>query len=188
MHCLATIPCGFSFRAPVRTDGYSLKSASLHGLVRIVISACSSLFLPSPCAARASHRSPNARHASPLHNSYHVLSQRQRFPQGIDPFLRGFVHHHLIRPRPRKTFRSPLARRVDPHLRSEVLHACRVIQRIHRTHHKLHVPLRIQRAQRLPDHLPVVVDIHFVVHHHDHLPEHPLPHRPTRIHNLPTVP
>src|SRR6266446_609490 len=165
----ATISCSSALSAPVRRDGYPLQSVLRLVKVLLVFSACRTEFLL--CFSRRTEIPHRASRGNDGCLDFFLLGliQRQRFPQGIDPFLCRFVHQYLIRPRPRKSFRCPLARRIDPHLRSEILHSRCVIQRIHRAQRKLHVPLRIQRAQRLPDHLTIIMDIHVVVHHHNHL-------------------
>ena len=59
-----------------------------------------------------------------------------------------------------------------------------MIQRIHRTHHELNIPLRIDVIQSLPRHLAHVLHVHILIHHHDALAEHRLPQSPNRMHNL----
>src|SRR2546426_813624 len=93
---------------------------------------------------------------------------RQTFPQSFHTFLCRFIHQNLVGPWPHEPLRRPFACRVDPHFRTEVLQTRRMIQRVHRSQRKLHVPLRVQRAQRLPHHFAIIVNVHVVVHHHNH--------------------
>src|SRR6266849_5510466 len=184
----ATISCSSALSAPCPKGrlSFAISLATRKSTTRVF--SCRTEFLL--CFSRRTEISHRASRGNDGCLDFFLLRliQRQRFPQGIDPFLCRFVHQYLIRPRPRKSFRRPLPRRIDPHLRSDVRHPRRVIQRIHRAQRKLHVPLRIQRAQRLPNHLAVVMHIHVVVHHHNPLGKHRLPQRPNRIHDLARVP
>src|SRR5579871_308700 len=83
-------------------------------------------------------------------------SKPERFPDRVDLCFRLGVHQDFVRPWSRKTFGGPFARGVDTHLRSEVLHALRVIEGIDRAQRKLDVALRIERAERFPDDLAIV--------------------------------
>src|SRR5215470_3003966 len=60
------------------------------------------------------------------------LSQTQCFPQPVDLRLGLLVHNNFIRPRTSKTLALPFPRRIDTHLRSKVLQACGMVQRVDR--------------------------------------------------------
>src|SRR5712692_11522445 len=128
----ATISCSSALSAPVRRDGYPLQSVLRLVKVLLVLSAYRTEFLL--CFSRRTEISHRASCGNDGCLDFFLLGliQRQRFPQGIDPLLRPFIHQNLIRPRPRESFRHPFARRINPHLRSVVLHPRRMIQRIHR--------------------------------------------------------
>lgn len=60
-------------------------------------------------------------------------SDSQAFPEHVHARLGLLVHQNLIRPGTAKSLARPLPRRIHAHLRSEVLHARGVIQRVYRT-------------------------------------------------------
>jgi len=76
----------------------------------------------------------------------------KRFPQGIDPLLVP-SSINISSAKPRKSS-DGIASCVDP-IFDPNLACARVIQRIHDPE-KLHIPLRIQRTQRLPNYFTVV--------------------------------
>src|SRR6267143_4481778 len=82
-----TITCSFASPAPVRKDGYPLKSVLAHEQVLLVLSAGrSALFSPSG-RPEASYRIINASDAFPLQSPYHVLSSDRDFHRASTRFF-----------------------------------------------------------------------------------------------------
>src|ERR1700735_5605817 len=73
--------------------------------------------------------------------------ESELLPERIHASFCGGIHYDLVGPGAGETLCWPLAGGVYAHLRTVILHALRVIERVYRTQDKLHVALRIDGAQ-----------------------------------------
>src|SRR6185437_4167069 len=105
-------------------------------------------------------------------------------PQFVDAPPGRRIHFNFVGPATGKSFFGPFASCVDAHLRSEILPPRGVIESIDRTQYKLNVAFRVDRAERLPNHLARVLHVDIVVDDHDYLGKHGLPARPDAVHRL----
>ncbi len=84
-------------------------------------------------------------------------------------------------------FARPLAGRVDPDLAPPPRHPARVVERLRRPLHELHVALGVDVAEGAPGDLGGVLHVHVGVHHDDDLGERRLPQPPDPVHHLARV-